>query len=109
MHVIAVEPGSIDTAMWDKVHHTDWSTEASKQQLDLYGKTYQAFHRFNDKTAASAIPPDAVSQVIFKALTAKRPRPRYLVGTDARVFALLAQICPTRVMDWVGRKVMGFD
>jgi len=109
MHVIAVEPGSIDTAMWDKVRHADWSAEASRQQLDLYGKAYQAMHKFYDKTAANAIPCDAVSQAIFKALTAKRPRPRYLVGTDARVFALLAQICPTRVVDWVGRKVMGFD
>jgi len=113
MHVIAVEPGSIDTPMWDKgaglKNPADWSAKASRQHLDLYGKTFQAYRRFNDKTAANAISCDAVSQVIFKALTAKRPRPRYLVGTDARVFALLAQICPTRVLDWVGRKVMGLD
>jgi NAD(P)-dependent dehydrogenase (short-subunit alcohol dehydrogenase family) len=107
MHVVAVEPGAIDTAIWDKGRQDDWSTEASKRNLDLYGAAYQAFRRFSDKSAAGATSCDAVSQAIFHALTAKTPRPRYLVGTDARVYGRLAQICPTRVMDWLTRKVMG--
>jgi len=107
MHVAAVEPGAIDTAIWDKGRQDDWSTEASKRNLDLYGAAYQAFRRFSDKSAAGATSCDAVSQAIFHALTAKTPRPRYLVGTDARVYGRLAQICPTRVMDWLTRKVMG--
>ena len=107
MHVVAVEPGAIDTVMWDKGREDDWSAEASKQNLDLYGEAYRAFRRFSEKNAASAISCDAVSQAIFKALTAKTPRTRYLVGTDARAYVLLAQICPTRVVDWFTRKVMG--
>ena len=107
MHVVAVEPGAIDTVMWDKGRQDDWSAEASKQNLDLYGEAYRAFRRFSEKNAASAISCDAVSQAIFKALTAKTPRTRYLVGTDARAYVLLAQICPTRVVDWCTRKVMG--
>jgi NAD(P)-dependent dehydrogenase (short-subunit alcohol dehydrogenase family) len=107
MHVVAVEPGAIDTVMWDKGRQDDWSAEASKQNLDLYGEAYRAFRRFSEKNAASAISCDAVSQAIFKALTAKTPRTRYLVGTDARAYVLLAQLCPTRVVDWFTRKVMG--
>ncbi len=107
MHVAVIEPGSIDTAMWDKGREYDWSAVASKHDLDLYADGYQAYRKFSDKIASQAIPCDAVSQAVFHALTAKRPRTRYLVGTDARVYARLAQICPDRVLDWVGRKVMG--
>jgi NAD(P)-dependent dehydrogenase (short-subunit alcohol dehydrogenase family) len=107
MHVVVIEPGAIETPMWDKGREDDWSAGASKRDLDLYGQAYQAFRRFSEQTAASAISCDAVSRVIFRALTARTPRTRYLVGTDARVYARLAQICPDRVVDWVTRKVMG--
>jgi NAD(P)-dependent dehydrogenase (short-subunit alcohol dehydrogenase family) len=107
IHVAAVEPGAIETAIWDKGRADDWSATASKQHLDLYGAAYQAARKFSERTAAGAVPCDAVSRAIFHALTAKTPRTRYLVGTDARVYGRLARICPDRVIDWVGRKVMG--
>jgi len=107
MHVASVQPGAIDTAMWEKGREDDWSAEASKQELELYGEGYQAFRRFSDRNAAGAIACDAVSQAIFHALTARRPRTRYLVGTDARLYGRLAQICPDRFVDWITRKVMG--
>ena len=53
------------------------------------------------------MPCAVVSQAIFHALTAKRPRTRYLVGKDARLYGRLAQIFPDRFVDWVTRKVMG--
>ena len=107
MHVAAVEPGAIDTVMWEKGRAQDWSAAASPHQLDLYGENYEAFRRFSEQTAASAVPCNVVSRAIFHALTARVPRTRYLVGTDARVYARLAQICPDRLMDWIGRKLMG--
>jgi NAD(P)-dependent dehydrogenase (short-subunit alcohol dehydrogenase family) len=107
MHVASVEPGAIETAMWDKGRQTDWSAEASKQDLDLYGEAYQAFRKFEAQTAKGAVPCDQVSRAIFHALTARRPRTRYLVGRDARIYARLAQLCPDRFVDWVTRKVMG--
>jgi len=108
MHVAAVEPGAIETPIWDKGRQDDWSAGASKQDLDLYGEAYRAFRRFAEQTAAGAIACDAVSKAIFHALTAKTPRTRYLVGLDARVYGRLARICPDRVVDWVTRKVIGF-
>ena len=107
MHVSVVEPGAIKTPMWDKGREDDWSAEASKCDLDLYGETYQTFRKFSEQNAAGAIPCDAVSRAIFHALSAKKPRTRYLVGTDARAYGRLAQICPDRVVDWITRRVMG--
>ncbi len=107
MHVACVEPGAIDTVMWDKGREDDWSAEASKPELELYGEGYQAFRRFSERNAAGAISCDAVSRAIFHALSARRPRTRYLVGTDARLYGRLSQICPDRLVDWITRKVMG--
>lgn len=107
MHVACVEPGAIDTAMWEKGREDDWSVEASEQDLELYGEGYQAFRRFSERNAAGAISCDAVSRAIFHALTARRSRIRYLVGTDALLYGRLAQICPDRLVDWITRKVMG--
>jgi NAD(P)-dependent dehydrogenase (short-subunit alcohol dehydrogenase family) len=106
MHVASIEPGAIETAMWDKARQADWSAQASPQQVELYGKPYQAFKNFEKQTAAGAVPCETVSQAIFHALTAKRPRTRYLVGRDARLYVRLAQIFPDRFVDWVTRKVM---
>lgn len=107
MHVASIEPGAIETPMWDKAQQADWSVQAAQRQLDLYGTSYQAFKNFEKQTAADAAPCEVVSQAIFHALTAKRPRTRYLVGRDARLYGRLAQILPDRVMDWITRKVMG--
>jgi len=107
MHVVSVEPGAIGTPMWDKGRRDDWAVTASPHDLALYGKAFGAFRDFSERNAAAAIPADAVSRVIHKALTATTPRTRYLVGNDARVYARLAQLFPDWVVDWIGRRVMG--
>jgi hypothetical protein len=49
-----------------------------------------------------------VAEVIGTALTADRPRTRYLVGTDAKVQARMARLLPDRVMDrLIGRAFGG--
>ncbi len=107
MHVSSIQPGFIATAMLEKVRETDWSAEASKQQLDLYGEGYRAFKEFEKQNVEGAVPCDVVSRAIFHALTARRPRTRYQVGKNARLFVALTQLFPDRAVDWVSRKVMG--
>jgi hypothetical protein len=40
-----------------------------------------------------------VAEVIGAALTTDRPRTRYLVGSDAKIRALMARVLPDRGMD----------
>jgi hypothetical protein len=47
------------------------------------------------------IDPSEVAEAIATALTARRPRARYLVGRDARLRACVAALLPDRVMDRV--------
>lgn len=107
MQVASIEPGFIDTAMMEKVREADWSAEASQPHLDLYGEAYRAFKEFEKQNVEGAGPCDVVSRAIFHALTAKRPRTRYPVGKNARLFTGLAQFSPDRFVDWITRKVIG--
>ena len=47
----------------------------------------------------SGIEPREVAEAIGRALTAKKPRTRYLVGTDAKIRARVAKVMPDRMMD----------
>jgi uncharacterized protein YbjT (DUF2867 family) len=46
-----------------------------------------------------AIAPDAVARVVEEALTAPTPKTRYLVGTDAKLRALMVRLLPDRISD----------
>ena len=50
------------------------------------------------KRGAAGAPPDAVAEIVEKALTADRPRTRYLVGRDARIRAGFERL-PDRLRD----------
>jgi hypothetical protein len=45
------------------------------------------------------VPPSAVAEVVAHALTADKPRTRYLVGPRARLLASLRAILPDRWFD----------
>ena len=46
-----------------------------------------------------AVPPEKVAATIERALSASRPRARYVVGAGPRIQARLARVTPTPVMD----------
>jgi NAD(P)-dependent dehydrogenase (short-subunit alcohol dehydrogenase family) len=101
IHVAIVEPGSIATPIWDKSEETADKVERElpPEGRRLYGAVIPALRAFAADAAKRGIPPDAVAKAVAHALTAKRPRTRYLVGTDARIQALLARLVPDRVRD----------
>ena len=46
-----------------------------------------------------SIPAERVAKAVAHALLSKRPKTRYLVGTDARIQAALAAAVPDRIND----------
>jgi len=109
IHVSLVEPGAVKTMIFEK--GGQYGDQALKQLPEegrrLYGKTTQAVLDFFAKTESSAIAPDRVARVIEHALTAARPRTRYLVGSDARMQALLAWLLPDRTRDALLARLVG--
>src|SRR5262249_17973294 len=106
--VSIVEPGSIDTPIWDRGERTaDELGERSPQREVLYGRAIERYRKVIRDTAERGIPPEKVARAIEHALGANRPRARYLVGLDAKVQARLKPLIPTPVFDRIVAQVMG--
>ena len=106
VHVSLIEPGAIKTTMWTKGLEHDWAASASKDHLALYGDSYKQFRRFLEKSNATAVSPYKVSEAVLHAVSAKKPRTRYLLGSDARMLALMARLLPDRVLDRILLKAL---
>ncbi|HWO16477.1 MAG TPA: SDR family NAD(P)-dependent oxidoreductase [Solirubrobacterales bacterium] len=99
--VSVVEPGSIATPIWERGMDEADAVEAraGDGHADLYGKSIAAYREVAMRTAARGIPPEKVAIKIEHALSARRPRTRYLVGADARGQALAIRLLPDRLVD----------
>jgi NAD(P)-dependent dehydrogenase (short-subunit alcohol dehydrogenase family) len=107
--VSVVEPGSIATPIWERgqAEVDAIAGRARDGHADLYGEAIEAYREVARKTGERGIPPDKVAARIEHALSARRPRVRYLVGADARGQALAARILPDRLVDWLVARATG--
>jgi NAD(P)-dependent dehydrogenase (short-subunit alcohol dehydrogenase family) len=106
--VAIVEPGSIDTPIWERGAQIAEEIEARAhpEQEALYGKAIASFRKVVQDLADRGIPPEKVAEAISHALEAGRPRTRYLVGLDAKVQARLKILLPTRLFDRIVARTM---
>jgi|SRR5208283_5540376 len=111
IHVSLIEPGAIKTMIFEKtVQYGDLTlAQLPEEGKRLYGKMAKAVLDFFAKMEGSAISPDRVARVIEHALTAARPKTRYLVGIDARTQALLAWLLPDRIRDALLGRLVGLS
>jgi NAD(P)-dependent dehydrogenase (short-subunit alcohol dehydrogenase family) len=100
IQVVLVEPGAVATPIWET---SIAAAERLQQTLPsaveaLYGRAIAAARTSALRSAARGMPADQVAAVVARALTVRRPRARYLVGTDARITAIVARL-PDRLRD----------
>jgi NAD(P)-dependent dehydrogenase (short-subunit alcohol dehydrogenase family) len=93
--VIVIEPGSINTAIWDKAEKQDTSRYQHTDYVNLLEKFQQNFIS-RGRAGAS---PEKVTQVIRQALESKRPRTRYALPDDFLAGWILPRLLPDRVLD----------
>ena len=108
IHVSIIEPGAIATPIWDKSLTTalDVEKDMPAGAKLLYEKAARQVREVVQEAAQRAIPVDAVVQAVLHALTAPRPKTRYLVGTDAKLRAFMNKWLPDRMQDWILKKVL---
>ncbi len=101
--VISIQPGAIATPIWEKslAKANETLEKLPPAAHQLYGDRVTALLRTTEETGAHGSPPEAVAYAVAHALTAKRPKLRYLVGWDAKMGALLKTLLPARLRDWV--------
>lgn len=109
VHVSIVEPGAIQTPIWDKSRDVAESLAAAipEEGQAYYGAAFERLRAQVAETTARAIPPSRVARCVLHALEARTPRTRYPVGFDARMQHWLAAILPDRVRDRIVQRVLG--
>ena len=108
--VIVIEPGGVKTPIWSKGDElaTELTADLPPEGQRLYGNLIAAIRKQTAKIATeTGIEPRVVAEAIGHALTAKRPRARYLVGRDAKLRAPAAALLPDRVMDRIVARTLG--
>jgi NAD(P)-dependent dehydrogenase (short-subunit alcohol dehydrogenase family) len=105
IRVAIVEPGSIDTPIWERGERTA-DELATPEREALYGEAIDRYRKVIRDTAERGIPAEKVAEAIEHALSARRPRARYLVGLEARLGARARQLLPMPVFDRIVRRQM---
>jgi NAD(P)-dependent dehydrogenase (short-subunit alcohol dehydrogenase family) len=102
VEVILVEPGGVKTPIWGKGGAAadellaSMPPEAERHYGGLIAGLRREVEKIESKTG---LDPEAVAEVIGTAMTARRPRTRYLVGRDAKARALMSTLLPDRLID----------
>ena len=104
--VAIVEPAQTDTDMWHTADDMVEQAEAAltAEQRDLYARHIAGMKKMIPVSQKLAVPAEKVSAVVEEALTARRPRARYVVGIGPKLQVALMTNLPVSVRDRVLRR-----
>jgi len=107
MHVACIEPGLVATPI---IASSQAEADAALAAMppegrERYGYLFELMKN-DTRLRAAAQPPDVVARAVAHALTARRPKTRYVVGGMRWRFLLLSKL-PDRLRDWVIEKSFG--
>jgi NAD(P)-dependent dehydrogenase (short-subunit alcohol dehydrogenase family) len=107
--VAIVEPGNIKTPIWDKGRQTagDVISRLPAGAHELYKPVLDLMPSLLERESARGIDPIHVAKAVEHALASRRPKTRYLVGTDAEARAAIARVLPDRTRDTLVLKQAG--
>jgi NAD(P)-dependent dehydrogenase (short-subunit alcohol dehydrogenase family) len=99
--VSLIEPAMTDTDLWRKAPEQQNAAERAMapEHRRLYDRHLDGMRRTIPRAQRMAKPVDTVAVAIERALTAPRPKARYVVGLDAKAQTALVALLPQRVKD----------
>jgi len=108
IHVSILEPGNIATPIWQKFKSRglDAHGKSARGRQSLYKDAEASMHRLADFFSRSGLTPRRVAKVVHRALSARHPRTRYLVGWDANLLARIVPLGTDRMRYWVIRRII---
>ena len=109
--VAVVEPGAVATPIWDKGRSSadDLEDQLPEEWRETYGYAIDATRNAIDMAERDAVPPEKVADAIVHALTASKPKARYMIGRDAKMRVRMQRLLPVRVFDGAVSKAMKLD
>jgi len=108
VRVSVIQPGAIATPIWHKTRKevNGWESTWSEESKALYLDGLNRVKHIATMSEENAAPPSLVAEAVIHALTAPNPKPRYLVGRDAKLRALLTAFLPDSLQDKLLTRVL---
>lgn len=109
IHVSIVEPASVATPIWEKGlgAATEMISRMPPRAMELYGAAVPTMRTLVEEEARIGIAPDEVAKRVAHALTAPRPKTRYVLGKQARLRVFLTKFVPDRMRDSLVFRITG--
>jgi NAD(P)-dependent dehydrogenase (short-subunit alcohol dehydrogenase family) len=101
IRVSVVEPGVVATpAFWQKsVQHTETFQNLPGETFELYGEKLRVLERNIARREQWGMPVERAVDAVVHALTAKKPKNRYLIGWDAKAAVWGLRLLPEWLRD----------
>lgn len=103
--VIVVAPGSVKTAIWDKVE----AKPLNHLKGTIWEEPFRKFQAFMVKGGRNGLEPEQVGTIIAKALTAANPRTRYSAVKGELANVTIPNLLPKRFVDRMMAKQLGLS
>ncbi len=109
IRVALMEPGSAKTRIWDKATENSGRiiNAMPEQARQLYASELALLSKLPARMNKMAFSPKKVSKAVIHALTADRPKIRYVIGSEAKMMVLFYHLTPARITDWMTLRIMG--
>lgn len=111
IYVSIIQPGRIATPIWEKTlsNSEAWLDNLPPEAQERYGRYVDQLRQWVINSAARRAPVELVSRAIAHALTSKYPKPRYVVGNDARLALFALRLTSDRLRDWFIARMLRLD
>jgi NAD(P)-dependent dehydrogenase (short-subunit alcohol dehydrogenase family) len=109
--VSVVQPGNVNTPIWRKGRGGKDSllARAPEAARDYYAKQLNALVGVSEHQERTGIDPDLVARAVLHAITSKKPRARYAVGSPAGWMRRTFTSLPEHLRDRIIMRRMGFE
>lgn len=109
MPVVVIEPGVVKTPIWEKGDDEIERAVAAlpEEGRARYEESARALASFFKVANTRGVSVEATTSAIWHALVDDRPRPRVVVGLDAKFAVMLQAVLPRRLLDRLYRRSLG--
>ncbi len=107
--VSVIEPGPVSTDFFDTAAQSVEQIVPDPQTTP-YRAAFENLKNLQNKTSSRAWTSEQVAEVIFRALTAQHPNPRYIAATGGNFLVfLMTKVLPTKAVDAFWQRFYGVD
>lgn len=99
VRVLLVEPGSIATPIWERGSAAGAEMEREMpSDATRYRRQIRQARDNAERQTTEGLPPARAAEIIVETLTSSRPKPRQVIGRDARIVAIMSRVLPYRLL-----------